>query len=111
MSCNGEITLSEADSMRLSQLSWSLVKMVFLVRVSSSDAGKLPIVSRIVTMNFFGLSTGFAGIQNATSTPDIVGCIPEFRNKYRKIVFAVFDDHNSLTNGVSNYDAFKEVFG
>ena len=36
---------------------------------------------------------------------------PEFRNKYRKIVFAVFDDHNSLTNGVSNYDAFKEVFG
>lgn len=34
---------------------------------------------------------------------------PEFRNKYRKIVFPVFDDHNA--NGVSNYEAFKEVFG
>lgn len=34
---------------------------------------------------------------------------PEFKNKYRKIVFAVFDDHNM--QGVSNYDAFREVFG
>lgn len=34
---------------------------------------------------------------------------PEFKNKYRKIVFPVFDNHN--VHGVSNYDAFKNVFG
>ncbi len=32
---------------------------------------------------------------------------PEFKNKYRKIVFPVIDDHNR--HGVSNYDAFREV--
>lgn len=33
---------------------------------------------------------------------------PEFKNKYRRLVFAIFDDHNAPNGG--NYKPFKEEF-
>ena len=81
-SWSGEITLSDALSTSLSQFICSLSRIVrFSSSVSSSSPLKCDMDRRMIFIYFFGANTGVAGTLNATSTPAIVGCMPELRNR------------------------------
>ena len=76
------MTLSDALSTCLSQLSCSFPRIErFSSSALSSSALKCEIESRMILMYFLGAYTGVAGTQNATSTPAIVGWMPELRKR------------------------------